>query len=38
MDLAIKPYIYELTIDDNTNYSDYLPPSSKFALLQLFFL
>ena len=30
MDLAIEPDIYEPTIDDNTNYSDYLPPSSKF--------
>ena len=30
MDLAIEPDIYEPTIDDMTNYSDYLPPSSKF--------
>jgi hypothetical protein len=30
MDLAIEPDIYEPTIDDNTNYSDYLPPSSQF--------
>jgi len=30
MDLAIEPDIYEPTIDDKTNYSDYLPPSSKF--------
>lgn len=31
MDLAIEPDIYEPTIDDKTNYSDYLPPSSKFT-------
>jgi hypothetical protein len=30
MDLAVEPDIYEPSIDDNGNYSDYLPPSSKF--------
>ena len=30
MDLAIEPDIYEPSIDDKGNYSDYLPPSSKF--------
>ena len=30
MDLAIEPEFYEPTIDENTNYSDYLPPSNKF--------
>ena len=31
MDLAIEPEFYEPTIDENKNYSDYLPPSSKFT-------
>ena len=31
MDLAIEPEFYEPTIDENTNYSDYLPTSSKFT-------
>ena len=30
MDLAIEPDIYEPSIDEKGNYSDYLPPSSKF--------
>ena len=30
MDLAIEPEFYEPVIDENSNYSDYLPPSSKF--------
>ena len=30
MDLAVEPDIYEPSIDDNGNYADYLPPSSKF--------
>jgi len=30
MDLAIEPDLYEPVIDESTNYSDYLPPSSKF--------
>ena len=31
MDLAIEPEYYEPTIDENTNYSDYIPSSSKFT-------
>jgi hypothetical protein len=31
MDLAIEPEFYEPTIDEKTNYSDYLPSSSKFT-------
>jgi hypothetical protein len=31
MDLAIEPEFYEPTIDDKTNYSDYLPSHSKFT-------
>ena len=30
MDLAIEPDLYEPVIDENTNYADYLPSSSKF--------
>ena len=30
MDLIVESDIYEPCIDDNGNYSDYLPPSSKF--------
>jgi hypothetical protein len=30
MDLIIDSDIYEPSIDNNGNYSDYLPPSSKF--------
>jgi predicted transcriptional regulator len=30
MDLIIDSDIYEPNIDDNGNYNDYLPPSSKF--------
>jgi hypothetical protein len=30
MDLAVEPDIYEPSIDEAGNYSDYLPPSSKF--------
>ena len=30
MDLAIEPDLYEPVIDENTNYTDYLPSSSKF--------
>jgi hypothetical protein len=30
MDLTVESDIYEPNIDDNGNYDDYLPPSSKF--------
>ena len=30
MDLVTEPDIYEPTINENGNYVDYLPPSSKF--------
>ena len=30
MDLSLESDIYEPNIDDNGNYTDYLPPSSKF--------
>jgi hypothetical protein len=30
MDLAVEPDIYEPNMDENGNYLDYLPPSSKF--------
>lgn len=30
MELIVESDIYEPCIDDNGNYSDYLPPSSKF--------
>lgn len=30
MDLSLESDIYEPNIDDNGNYVDYLPPSSKF--------
>lgn len=30
MDLTVESDIYEPSIDDNNNYSDYIPPSSKF--------
>jgi hypothetical protein len=30
MDLTVESDIYEPNIDDNGNYHDYLPPSSKF--------
>ena len=30
MDLAIEPDVYEPNIDENGNYLDYLPSSSKF--------
>lgn len=30
MELVVDSDIYEPCIDDNNNYSDYLPPSSKF--------
>ena len=30
MDLILESDIYEPSIDDNGNYSDYLPPSCKF--------
>lgn len=31
MDLIVESDIYEPNIDNNGNYTDYLPPSSKFA-------
>ena len=30
MDLTVESDIYDPCIDDNNNYTDYLPPSSKF--------
>ena len=30
MELIVDSDIYEPNIDDNSNYTDYLPPSSKF--------
>lgn len=30
MDLTLESDVYEPCMDDNSNYTDYLPPSSKF--------
>ena len=30
MDLTVESDIYEPNIDENSNYADYIPPSSKF--------